>query len=145
MGQTRKVAVFSVGNEYFCVPVELVHHIVVTDSITPVPGKDNRGLLGVTNLSGRVVPVFDLHQWLGIEPVPQSKRHAMVIETRSGGTVALMVNAVLQLKDVPESELFGGVDAVGGVESAKVHGIVRDGERLIVHLNLSQFLGGEQT
>jgi chemotaxis signal transduction protein len=55
-----------VGGEQYALPVEHVHEVVDLGELTPVPGA-LESLLGLRNLSGEIIPAFDLAKILRIE------------------------------------------------------------------------------
>jgi chemotaxis signal transduction protein len=55
-----------VGAEQYALPVEYVHEVVDLGELTPVPGAADN-VLGLHNLNGEIVPVFDLARTLRIE------------------------------------------------------------------------------
>ena len=60
------------GGESYAVSVEHVIEVAELGTMSPVPGA-NRSVLGIRNLRGEVLPVFDLSSVLGIrgDSVPQ--------------------------------------------------------------------------
>jgi purine-binding chemotaxis protein CheW len=54
-----------VGGESYAVAVEHVVEVAQLGTMSPVPGSD-RSVLGVRNLRGEVLPIFDLASVLGI-------------------------------------------------------------------------------
>lgn len=54
-----------VGSEAYGLPVESVREITELGEVTPVPGSA-AAVLGVSDLHGQVLPVFDLARVLGI-------------------------------------------------------------------------------
>jgi chemotaxis signal transduction protein len=55
-----------VGGEQYALPVEHVREVVELGELTPVPGA-LESLLGLRNLSGEIIPAFDLARILRIE------------------------------------------------------------------------------
>lgn len=139
-GTMRKAVVFAVGSEQYCVPVAKVQRIFIPERITPVPGCEHPACLGVTNLGGQVIPIFDLHRWLGVPKGGRSKNHTLVVMGEDGNLVGLMVDAVLRLADLPLAEETPEVAREGGISPEYVHGVIRDGDQLILHLRVDPFL-----
>jgi purine-binding chemotaxis protein CheW len=55
-----------VGGEQYALGVEHVHEVVDLGELTPVPGTAD-SVLGLRNVNGEIVPVFDLARVLGVE------------------------------------------------------------------------------
>lgn len=107
-----------VGAEAYALPVECVLEVAELGDVTEVPGSDD-GVLGVRNLRGEVLPVFDLARLLGIE---QERRpeHLVVLEA-SGARVGLAIHGITSVGPLPE--------AVGAIDAELVAGAaLADGE-----------------
>ena len=63
-----RAAVISMGGEILTIDLKNVREVFVVESITPVPGMPS-GLVGVTNLRGTVIPLFDLRPMFGLDAV----------------------------------------------------------------------------
>jgi purine-binding chemotaxis protein CheW len=110
-----------VGAEQYALPVDNVVEIADFDPPTPVPGAP-RELLGIRNLRGEVLPVFDLAAVLGIpgdgEPVK-----LVVAEDRSRRRAGLAIGGVRSVDDLP--------DAAQATDSALLTGAVLTAEGLV--------------
>lgn len=95
-----------VGAEAYALPVECVLEVAELGDVTEVPGSDER-VLGVRNLRGEVLPVFDLARLLGIG---QERRpeHLVVLEA-SGARVGLAIHGITSVGPLPEA--VGATDA----------------------------------
>ena len=100
-----------VGAESYALPVENVVEVAEFDQPTPVPGAP-RELLGVRNLRGEVLPVFDLAAVLGIPT--DAKPVRLVVAEAQGRRAGLAIAAVHQVGELPtasqeaESALLSG-------------------------------------
>lgn len=79
MPEERALVVFQLGDEEYAIDVNRVREVVRVDRITRVPGAPAY-VRGVINLRGRVVPVIDLRQRLGLNPAPAERPRIMVVE-----------------------------------------------------------------
>jgi purine-binding chemotaxis protein CheW len=73
-----------VGRETYALPIENVLEVAEISQLAPVPGAASR-VLGVRNFHGRVLPVFDLAQVLG---VAREGRPTRLVVADDGGVVA---------------------------------------------------------
>src|SRR2546422_368643 len=88
------LVVFQIGEQEFAVGVTAVERVLRAVEIAPLP-EAPRGVRGVINLQGRIVPVFDLWERFG-QPAREVRAsdHLMVAHTH-WRTVALLVDAVV--------------------------------------------------
>jgi chemotaxis signal transduction protein len=80
-----------VGNEMYAFPVGNVLEVAELGDLTPVPGAGS-AVLGVRNLQGQVLPVFDLTHVLGIPREGRALR--LVVAERNGQVAGLAVDEV---------------------------------------------------
>jgi purine-binding chemotaxis protein CheW len=123
-----------VGGEQFALPVEHVREIARLGAISPVPGAGNV-VLGVRNLRGQVLPVFDLAALLG---VAGGGRPARVVVAEEGGQRAgLAIDAVTDVAGLPDanrdtdSEFLSGTaladgDPVGVIDVARLFAALQE-------------------
>jgi purine-binding chemotaxis protein CheW len=114
--EAGKYLAFWLGNEEFAVPVGRVREIIPWQEITPVP-KVPEHVLGVINLRGKVVPVMDLRQRLGMPAAERNARSCIVVLQGDGkalrspvGAAVDGVSEVLQIAagDVEETASLAG-------------------------------------
>lgn len=66
MGQdSQQILTFALDNGLFAVPTETIQEVLLTPKITPIPGTPP-GVAGVMNLRGKIVPVLDARDILGM-------------------------------------------------------------------------------
>jgi chemotaxis signal transduction protein len=114
--------------EAYAMPVEHVLEVGTLGQVTPVPGT-RRELLGVKNLRGQVLPVFDMALLLGVQrTAPPS--HLLVAEAGQR-RVGFAIDAVSGIGDLPEptedteSDLLAGAvlsgnELIGLIDTARV-------------------------
>jgi purine-binding chemotaxis protein CheW len=112
-----------VGEELYAVPVAQVREITELGALAPVPGA-GAGLLGLRNLNGRMLPVFDLALVFGVQ---RDRPPTRIIVAESGRTLAgLAVDEVTDVGPVGDaSEQTVGTHLRGAVlEGGVLVGIV---------------------
>ncbi len=87
---------------WFAVPVENAIEVVRPPAITPLPGAP-RGVLGLMNLRGQVLPVMDLRPVLQLS-ADASLPTAVVVGGKQG-PVAVLVSEVGEVEKIDRSQL----------------------------------------
>jgi chemotaxis signal transduction protein len=90
-----------VGAEAYALPVAHVVEVGEIGSLTFAPGAAP-GTLGLRNLRGELLPVFDLGTILGVAPCDAPRR--MLVAERDGLQAGLAVDAVTAVDDLPDSD-----------------------------------------
>jgi chemotaxis signal transduction protein len=80
-----------VGGEHYALPIAHVVEVMEVGKVATVPGA-GAGLLGITNLRGQVLPVFDLAQVLGLRRNEAPQR--IVVAANRAELVGLAVDDV---------------------------------------------------
>lgn len=117
-----------VGGESYAFAVENVLEVVELGDIAPVPGSDEY-VLGVSNLHGEVMPVFDLASVLGISREGAAQR--LLVVEHDGCHAAFAIDEVFDVAELPapteetESALLRGAaldqgELVGVVDVASL-------------------------
>jgi purine-binding chemotaxis protein CheW len=135
---TRQLVIFSLGSEEYALPITRVQEIIRYTEPRSVASQ-TPWIRGVINLRGKIVPVCDLAERLGLTLERPESAKIVIIETEAGaaGVIVDDVDEVLtvhpdQLEDVPTADA-GYVDAVARV-----------GERLAILLNPDGLFAGVQ-
>ena len=134
---------FGLGTARYALPLEVVQETIATPPVTRLPGMDH-GIKGVFNLRGRVVPLIDLRERLGLIP-SASDPNGFIIVLRSPlnhdalplGILADEMPRVLAVKaeDVDTAPPMG----VAG-ETTLFEGITRSAGEVVVLLNRDELL-----
>ena len=90
-----------VGAEEYALPVRHVPEVAEIGDVTPVPGTPQQ-VLGIRNLRGEVLPVFDTAVGLGVTGSGAPGR--IVLADVDGRRCALAVDEVLEVGELPEPE-----------------------------------------
>jgi purine-binding chemotaxis protein CheW len=133
-GDVVEVVTFELGGECYAVEARLVREVVRLADCTPVPGAPEH-LLGVANLRGAVLAVFDLRPLLGVAAdAPPDLGRVLVLGDGQAelGAPADVVREVTRLRldelhPPPPSAAGGGL--VRGVTAGAV--VVLDGAALL--------------
>ena len=121
-----------VGREWYAVPIENVLEVAELGALSAVPGAGG-SVLGVRNLHGQVLPVFDLAQVLAIAGDASSRR--VVVAEHQGRLAGLAVDEVTDVGELASAaEESEGAYLSGAVlEHGQLVGIM-DVERLFASL-----------
>lgn len=121
-----------VGNESYAVAVEHVTEVAELGTLTPVPGA-NGSVLGVRNLRGEVLPVFDLATVLEItgDSLPQ----CLLVAEHGSLRAGFAVDEVTDVGTLPPAteETQSNLLAGAALDDTGLVGVI-DAERLFAAL-----------
>ena len=139
---TEHLATFFLSREEYGVDVRLVQEIIRVSEITPVP-RAPASIKGVINLRGRVIPVIDLKNKLGLGDVDLGRRARIVVVKLRERLVGLLVDAASQVLKVPVSSIDPAPEAVVEIDAEYIRGVAKLPDRLIILMDLQKILSVE--
>jgi chemotaxis signal transduction protein len=121
-----------VGNELYALPVANVLEVAELGQISPVPGTESI-VLGVQNLRGRVLPVFDLASLFGISGDGSPSK--LVVAEDRGRQAGLAIDEVTDVGELLEPMTETSSDFLAGstLEDGKLVGVI-DASRVFAAL-----------
>ena len=141
-----QVIAFKLSKEFVGVPIEQVIEITSNKDITPVP-KAPSYVIGVMNLRGKIVPVINLKEHLGIPfNIPENiyRENKIVILETPKGEVGIVVDEIIGSIKFPEDEILPEPIGTVGIDVKFISGVVQlDGELLII-LNIESIFNREE-
>jgi purine-binding chemotaxis protein CheW len=129
--------IFQLGGEEYALPIARVREILRPGAITRLPSAPAH-VRGITNVRGRIVPVVDLREMLGLGASETTARSRILLVELAQRVVGVLVDAVSQVLRFPStavSQVEGEADAVARLD-----------DRLIIVLDVDRTLlgrGGE--
>lgn len=140
---TEHLVTFLLGSEEYGVDVRAVQEIIRVPAITAVP-RAPVFIRGVINLRGRIIPVIDLKEKLGLGDTDDALRRARVLVVRlRGRLIGLLVDGASQVLKVPVSAVEAAPDEVLEVDATFIRGVAKLDKRLIILIDLLEVLAPE--
>ncbi len=140
----HQLVVFDLAGEHYGVDIAVVEGIIKMQAITAVPHAPSF-VEGVTNLRGKVLPVIDLRKRFGLPDTGTTRDSRIVVVEMNGTTVGMVVDGVSEVLRISAEAVEPPSPIVTTVDSAFIRGIAKVGERLVILLDLSKVLTGEET
>jgi purine-binding chemotaxis protein CheW len=133
---------FRLDRQLYALPLDHVELALRMVAATPVP-EAPPWIAGVINLHGRVIPMIDLRQRFG-QPSrePQADDRLLVVQA-SERTVALMVDEVTEVLEMPTQQVDPARDPLSQAHSLAA--VIRQGKKLILVLNVAWLLPSGET
>ncbi len=98
-----RVCLFSMGEDLYAIPVELLTEIIISQKIFPVPTTPLH-VLGVINLRGNIVPIVDIRAALSL---PRQSTPGQIAIIRYGAVMlGIVVDNVSEVVSVPVSSVL---------------------------------------
>lgn len=133
-GGSQQIVTFKVDGRAFGVNVGTVREIKGWQAATPLPNAADY-VLGVINLRGAIIAVYDLRRRLGLGPASISRSSVVIVVDLGERYAGILVDAVSDIVDVADSERREAPDAAGNSDEV-LEGLVVKGEDVVALLDL---------
>jgi purine-binding chemotaxis protein CheW len=133
---TRQLVIFSLGSEEYALPITRVQEIIRYTEPRTVASR-TAWIRGVINLRGKIVPVCDLAERLGLGFERSDIAKIVIVETETG-TAGVIVDDVEEVLTVDDAQL----EDVPAADAAYVDAIAKLDDRLAILLNPDGLLAG---
>jgi purine-binding chemotaxis protein CheW len=112
-----RVCLFSMGEDLYAVPVEMLTEIIISQKIFPVPATPPH-VLGVINLRGNIVPIVDIRSALSLPR--QSTPGQIAIIKQDAVIIGIVVDNVSEVVAVPLTKVLAiPADASGQADKGR--------------------------
>jgi purine-binding chemotaxis protein CheW len=135
---TRQLVIFSLGSEEYALPITRVQEIIRYTEPRSVASQ-TPWIRGVINLRGKIVPVCDLAERLGLALERPEAAKIVIVET-AVGTAGVIVDDVDEVLTVSPEQL----EDVPTADPSYVDAVAKVGERLAILLNPDGLFAGVQ-
>lgn len=134
---------FVLGNEEFGVDILCVQEINRMLQITKVPNSPDY-VDGVINLRGRVIPVLDLRQKLGLPRREHDNNTRIIVVEVNGKTIGFIVDGVKEVLRIPVSITEAPPEIATGINSDYIKSVGKLDDRLLILIDLEKILSGNE-
>jgi purine-binding chemotaxis protein CheW len=134
---------FNIGTEEFGVDILKVQEINRMVDITKVPRSPDF-VEGIINLRGKVIPIIDIRKRFNMELAEHDKNTRIVVVDIDGQVMGMIVDSVSEVLRIPASTLEPTPEVVTSVDSDYIRGVAKLEDRLLIYLDLSRILSGEE-
>ncbi len=140
-GEALRLATFSVGDDILAIDIMRIREIARPLPITPVP-RSPHGMVGVINVRGQVLPLFDLRVRFELPPRRREDEHLVrhLVVRLDGASLGLVVDRMHDVVTVERKEIRAGKGVLVGEASEVFFGLAMLGDRLALLLNLRRVI-----
>jgi purine-binding chemotaxis protein CheW len=133
---------FALGEEKFAIPVDHVQEVVEFGQVTKVPGAPPY-MMGVINLRGRVLPLLDTKQKLGLPATERTqKSRIMVLDIHAGDNRNVQLGAVVDIArevvEIADDEIEEAPEVQNLKNAAPITGMVNNQGDITMIMDISK-------
>jgi purine-binding chemotaxis protein CheW len=131
---------FNLEDNLFAVDIMRIKEIVLPQKLYSLPCASQL-LEGVINLRGDVIPVMDLRKRFGMQPLASGKCGKLLIVSLLRQMMALAVDDVMEVIEVPAREIKVPPNVAEGVGTEYLLGVCLSADRVFMLLDIDTLLG----
>lgn len=128
---------FNINNQKYAVPLASVVRVVRAVEVTALP-KTPEVIMGIINIEGRIVPVFDLHRRFGLSERKVDVNDRFIVTETPKRRVALRVDSVNDVVKISIEDVIHAERVLQDLEY--VSGVVKLENGLILIFDVASFL-----
>ena len=133
----HQLVVFALDDGAYALRLATVEQVVRMVSVTPLP-KAPAIVLGVVNVRGRIIPVFDVRRRFQQPAREIAVTDQLIIARTARRAVALAADTVIGIHEYPDATVVEAERVLPGLEY--VEGVVKLADGLVLIHDLEQFL-----
>lgn len=141
--QVQRLVTFVLGESWYAADIAHVERVLRHEAVYAVPGMPS-WVEGVIDYRGRVVPVVDLHRRFGLPEGERANGGRLLVFTLGDDVIAASVDRVVDVRSVAAGELAPPPRLVRGAGSEFVRAMMRDGEAMVLVLDLLRLLSDDE-
>ena len=130
---------FSVANQIFCLEIQQINEIRRWAHVTILPHSP-ADVLGVMNLRGAVIPIYDLATSLNLGKTEQGERSVVIVTSVEGSLIGLLVDSVSEIISVSRDEIQDTPDVASSATRECIEGILSVDETMARIINLKSII-----
>jgi purine-binding chemotaxis protein CheW len=142
-GEVVQVVSFHLDKEEYGVDISQVQEIIRLVDITHVP-RAPHFIEGVINLRGQLIPIIDLRTRFDMPRIAPTKSTRIVVTEIGHKRIGIVVDSVSEVLNIPVESVEEAPEIVAGVGTDYIRSVGKMGDRLIIMLDLSMVVSGEE-
>jgi len=140
IGNLNQYLTFKLEEEYYGLQLEKAKEIIKPPKITNVPNTPKH-VMGVINIRGKVTPVIDLKEKLGLVKKNKNKDNKKIIIINIDGImVGLYIDDVREVLSINTDQIEKSTDGNQSLEEEYIKGVFTSNDNLVVIINIEEIL-----
>ena len=134
-----QIVTFCVGDDTFASDVFAVERVIEYQRPKAVPNVPD-WIEGIIDYQSRVVPTINLRRRFELPSAASGAARRIIVFNIETEWMAAVVDSVQEVRTVDAAQLSAPPPIFRGLPCQYLHGILREGERLIIYLDISRLL-----
>ena len=136
---STQIVTFCVGDDTFAADVFAVERVIEYQRPKTIPSVPE-WIEGIIEYQSRVVPTINLRRRFELPPARSSTGNRIIVFNVEKDWIAAVVDLVQEVRTVDSSQLSPPPPIFRGLPCEYLRGILREGDRLTIYLDISRLL-----
>lgn len=134
-----ELVTFSVCSQIFCLKITEINEIRRWSPITVLPHAPT-DVLGVMNLRGAVIPIYDLAACFSLGVTDQGGRSVVIVSSVNDKLIGLLVDSVSEIISISADEIQATPDVASESAKDSILGVIAFEDSMVRVVNLSSVI-----
>ncbi len=139
---TKQFLTFTVGKEEFGIDIMIVKEIKSWTNVTRLPNSPHY-MLGVMNLRGIIIPIFDLRARFNMGSTEITSKHVAIILVSESRTIGILVDSVSDILNVDYEEIKPPLEIESKIDDKYLNGFISLDKRMVIIIDMEKLFNGE--
>lgn len=140
--ESTRLVTFRIAEHLFAAEIHAVQRVLRYEMPRALPDMPD-WMEGVVDYQGIMVPVIDMRRRFGLAASPPGSQARLMVCDGPSGLVAMLVDAVLDVKPVHPSDLMAPPELFKGLAGEYLKGLTRRQGQLVVVLDVESLLASQ--
>ncbi|MFP3385041.1 MULTISPECIES: chemotaxis protein CheW [Tritonibacter] len=141
--QQSEFVSFTVAGQAFCLQITQIREIRRWAPVTILPHAP-MDVLGVMNLRGAVIPIYDLAARFGLQQTEASERNVVIVVAVHGKPVGLLAESVSEIISINPEEIQETPQVESRYTMEYIQGIISHDETMVRIINLDAVISAPE-
>lgn len=135
----RQIVTFRLAAEQYALEIDQVREIITVPTISRIATAPSH-IMGMINLRGKLVPMFNLHQCLNLPESHLDPSSRIIVVERAGTEFGILVDQVTEVLKLQRNEMAAPPPQVMSSGSRIIRGVYRMEDRFIYLLGMEDMI-----
>lgn len=135
----KQLISFTVGEEEYGLELLRVKEVIRMRQLTWLP-KAPSCVKGIINLRGDVIPIVDLRDRFGLEPIEQTAMTRVIVVEVEGSLVGMVVDSASQVVRVPADQFDAPPTVMGAASREFITAVGKMTDKLVIMIDVNKIL-----
>ena len=135
--------VFSINQQIFGIELLKIKEVLSYRKITPLPQVE-KFVRGIINLSGAVIPVFDLREKFNLPAKEYTKFHVIIVVEIAGRIMGVIVDEISDVLEILPEEFQTTGNLPSNLRREYLKGVGKKQDEMVILLDIDRLLSPEE-